>query len=277
MDGHETMLDLVRRQTHASVTKLSASISDADALISQHNQIAEEQRLARRDRYTLAKRLSDALSEIHSLKRSLNEVSSELMLEVRERERVQGSLSEVFESSSWKLTAPMRRIANAAYALAARCKMPTGTGVLMQQIATTDVVPITSGGYEAHTRAQAAYFGNYAKDPSKQRRHQISRLLTTHSDRRGVVLCPVAYDLSLKQRPDHIMAEFAKAGYLCVMLEFGGLYPVIRPKAKNLYVSNMVEDFLGYFQDEPVTLYLHWPGFKYVADICRSALTIYDV
>lgn len=274
MDGQETMPSVTRRQTLASITKRSNSVSDAEALSTQHEQIAEDQRLARRDRYTLAKRLSDALSEIHSLKRSLNDVSSELVLEVRERERVQGSLSEIFESSSWKLTAPMRRIASAVYALAARGKTQTPAVAVVPM---HDVLPVAGGDYEVHTRAQAAYFGNYAKEPSKQRRHQISRLLTAHPDRRGVVLCPVAYDLSLKQRPDHLMAEFAKAGYLCVMLEYGGPYPVIQPKSNNLYVSNMVEDFLGYFQDEPVTLYLHWPGFKYVAEICRAALTIYDV
>lgn len=277
MNEQEVTLDTTQKQTYGSFAKLSLPTPDADTLIEQHNQVAEAQRLARKDRYTLARRLSDALSEIHALKRSLNNISSELVLEVRERERTQGALSEVFESSSWKLTAPMRRIASAVYAVAARYRTPFGTGAAIQQIATTEVVPVTNGDYEAHTRAQAAYFSSYAKDPSKQRRHQISRLLATHSGRRGVVLCPVAYDLSLKQRPDHIMAEFAKAGYLCVMLEYGGPYPFIRPASTNLYVSNMVEDFLGYFQDEPVTLYLHWPGFKYVADICRSAFTIYDV
>ncbi|ASW01646.1 glycosyltransferase [Paraburkholderia aromaticivorans] len=277
MDEQEVTLDTAHRQTYESLVELSIPMSGADALVKQHNQIAEEQRLARKDRYALAKRLSDALSEIHDLKRSLNAVSGELVHEIHKRERVQDTLNEVFESSSWKLTAPMRCIASAVYAIVGRYKNPVAANSSMQQLAATDSVPASNGEYEAHTRAQAAYFGNCAKDPSKQRRHQISRLLTAHSDRRGVVLCPVAYDLSLKQRPDHIMAEFAKAGYLFVMLEYGGPYPFIQPTSENLYVSNMVEDFLGYFQDEPVTLYLHWPGFKYVADLCRAAFTIYDV
>jgi hypothetical protein len=55
MDGQEAMPNVTRRQTLASVTKRSTPISNADALITQHEQIAEEQRLARRDRYTLAK------------------------------------------------------------------------------------------------------------------------------------------------------------------------------------------------------------------------------
>jgi glycosyltransferase involved in cell wall biosynthesis len=206
--------------------------------------------------------LLDATSENSALKHSL-------ALETRERERVQTALREVFDSSSWKITAPLRRLAMAAHAVAARAKG--------RQIGATEQPDSADGEYGRNTRARARYFTAYANDPSKQKRHQVVRLLASHPNRRGVVLCPVTYDLSLKQRSDHIMAEFAKAGYLCVMLEFGGAYPVIKPRSRNLYISNMVEEFLLFYQDKPVTLYLHFPGFKYVAEICRCAFTIYDV
>ncbi|WP_232470971.1 glycosyltransferase [Caballeronia hypogeia] len=253
-----------------------AAGSGENALDDDLRQRALKQRLARKDRFALARRLSETIEEISALRHKLKVTSNSLAHETRERERIQITLGEVFDSSSWRITAPLRRIARAAYAVAARAKGATpahvtGTPSLLEQPAATN------GEYERHTRAQAGHFTAYINDPSKQRRHQIARLLASHPVRRGVVLCPVAYDLSLKQRPDHLMAEFARAGYLCIMLEFGGAYPVIRPQEKNLYVSNMVEDFLAYYQHEPVTLYLHWPGFRYCAEICREAFVIYDV
>lgn len=38
----------------------------------------------------------------------------------------------------------------------------------------------------------------------------------------------------------------------------------------------MAEDFVAYFQDAPVVLFLHWPGFKHFADVCQRAVVIYD-
>lgn len=131
--------------------------------------------------------------------------------------------------------------------------------------------------YKAHTRAQAEYFKNYTRHFSRQNRSEILALLARHPDRKGIVLCPVAYDLALKQRPDHIMAEFEKDGYLCVQLEFNENPPVLKRRSERHYVSNMTGDFFALLHSRPFILYLHWPGFLHFADLCSNAVVIYDV
>jgi glycosyltransferase involved in cell wall biosynthesis len=131
--------------------------------------------------------------------------------------------------------------------------------------------------YKAHTRAQAEYFQNYIQHYSRQNRREILSLLARHPNRKGIVLCPVAYDLDLKQRPDHIMAEFEKDGYLCIQLEFNVGPPVLRRRSEGHYVSNMAGDFFALLHKKSFVLYLHWPGFLHFSQLCPNALVIYDV
>lgn len=131
--------------------------------------------------------------------------------------------------------------------------------------------------YKAHTRAQAEHFKNYLHRFSRQNRREILTLLARHPDRKGIVLCPVAYDLALKQRPDHIMAEFEKDGYLCIQLEFNVGPPILQRRTERHYVSNMTGDFFALLHNKPFVLYLHWPGFLHFAELCPKALVVYDV
>lgn len=131
--------------------------------------------------------------------------------------------------------------------------------------------------YKFHSRAQADYVRTGMKQPSRQSRSEILRLFSMHPNRKGVVLCPVAYDLELKQRPDHIMAAFAKDGYLCVQLEVNNKTPYLRRAGEGCYVSNMTVEFFSMLHDKPVVLYLHWPGFVHYAEIASKALVVYDV
>jgi len=131
--------------------------------------------------------------------------------------------------------------------------------------------------YKFHSRAQADYVRAGMKQPSRQNRSEILRLFAMYPNRKGIVLCPVAYDLELKQRPDHIMAAFAKDGYLCIQLQVNNNTPYLRRAGEGCYVSNMTVELFAMLQDTPFILYLHWPGFLHYAEIASKALLIYDV
>lgn len=225
--------------------------------------------------------LADALAQINELKHALAEANRALAVETSERQRSQAFASEVLRSRSWRLTAPLRWGTARARTVVRRAREliteRDAAAVAAPRAVGTATEDSQQAPYETHTRAQAAYFRNYAQDPSRQKKQTVLSFLSAHPDHKGIVLCPVAYDLSLKQRPDHIMSEFAKAGYLCVMLEFGGANPTVKRREKNLYMSSMIEDFVAQLHDKPFVLYLHWPGFAYLRKLCTNALVIYDV
>ncbi|WP_144637058.1 glycosyltransferase [Bordetella genomosp. 13] len=219
-------------------------------------------------------------NELEALKAQIDELETKLANETADRIRAQEKINQIYASKSWQITAPLRKTIIALRHMkqgtrTVRAKMPMASARMDGPTAPAQLEAVSE--YEARTRAQAVHFRNYAKSPSKQKAQQIANLLALHKDRKGVVLCVCGYDLALKQRPDHIMSELAKAGYLCIMVEFGGHYPTIRKTARNIFVSNMIEDFLAYFSDRPVIAYVHAPGFKYVMDLCKKATVIYDV
>lgn len=227
------------------------------------------------------RRAAELAAQVGELKHALAEANRALAVETTERQRAQTLAAEVLRSRSWRLTAPLRWGTTRARTVVRRARHlleddgaapPSPPRALATATENDQPSP-----YETHTRAQAAYFRNYAQAPSRQKKQSVLTLLSAHPERKGVVLCPVAYDLSLKQRPDHIMAEFARAGYLCVMLEFGNTQPAIRRREKNLYVSSLIEDFFAQLHDTPAIVYLHWPGFAYLRALCSKALVIYDV
>lgn len=131
--------------------------------------------------------------------------------------------------------------------------------------------------YRDHTRGQAGFVRYHMQNPSRQNRREILSLLARHPGRKGVVLCPVAYDLALKQRPDHIVAEFEKDGYLCIQLVINNDPPVLRRISDRRYVSNMIGEFFAVMQDKAYVLYLHWPGFQHCVELAPKALVVYDV
>lgn len=131
--------------------------------------------------------------------------------------------------------------------------------------------------YRAHTRGQADFIRYRMGSLSRQSRSEILRLFSRHPDRKGIVLCPVAYDLALKQRPDHIVAEFENDGYLCIQLEINNAPPMLRRVSDRHYVSNMVGEFFAVMQDKAYVLYLHWPGFLHCTELAPKALIVYDV
>lgn len=173
------------------------------------------------------------------------------------------------QAAWWRLQRVMRRIREKQE----RSALQQASGGSAADAVEQEAYP----AYKAHTRAQAEHFQKYIHQFSRQNRREILTLLARHPDRKGIVLCPVAYDLALKQRPDHIMAEFEKDGYLCVQLEFNVGPPVLQRRSERHYVSNMTGDFFALLHNKPFVLYLHWPGFLHFAQLCPKAVVIYDV
>src|SRR5690606_27465500 len=131
--------------------------------------------------------------------------------------------------------------------------------------------------YESNRRAQANYVKAYARAPLKTRRRMLEDLLRAERGHRGVVLYPASYRLEMRQRPEHFLRALAEEGYLCLMLIIGGDVPFVRRHDRRLYSTNLYEDVLAYFRQEPVALYLTFPGHLYVATFLQRAHVVYDV
>src|SRR5690606_34065524 len=131
--------------------------------------------------------------------------------------------------------------------------------------------------YETHVRAQLGYVRAYARAPLKSRRRMLEDLLRAERGHRGVVLYPASYRLEMRQRPEHFLRALAEEGYLCLMLIIGGDVPFVRRHDRRLYSTNLYEDVLAYFRQEPVALYLTFPGHLYVATFLQRAHVVYDV
>lgn len=222
--------------------------------------------------------LTQARSELSQLQYQLHQKQSELdALEFARLPPVQKVKRKILamrggwrvQRAWWELQKVIRAIKRHQ---AAQKSTPGQTHVVTEG-ETVDAYP----AYKAHTRAQAEYFRNYINHYSRQNRREILTLLSRHPNRKGIVLCPVAYDLDLKQRPDHIMAEFEKDGYLCIQLEFNLSPPTLRRRSEGHYVSNMAGDFFALLHKKAFVLYLHWPGFLHFSQLCPNALVIYDV
>lgn len=106
---------------------------------------------------------------------------------------------------------------------------------------------------------------------------RIAEALTDWRDYKGVILAPVAYDLTLKQRPDHLIACLAGAGYLCVMMEMDAKPKTIVRSKAGLYVTNMWEDVVAFFSSAAPFVYLHYPLFTFIPESIPGARIIYDV
>jgi len=118
---------------------------------------------------------------------------------------------------------------------------------------------------------------NYHKFPNQSLQQLIQEAFGNWRDYKGVVIAPVAYDLSLKQRPDHLMQCLADEGYLCIMVERNDKASTIVGNANGVYVTNIWNGVFSYFMKENPILYLHYPFFSYFSEIIDRPYVIYDV
>ncbi|WP_114216695.1 glycosyltransferase [Ochrobactrum sp. 3-3] len=118
---------------------------------------------------------------------------------------------------------------------------------------------------------------NYHKTPNQSLQQLIHDAFWDWRKYKGVVLAPVAYDLSLKQRPDHLMKCLADDGYLCIMVEKNSKASSIVSNANGVFITNIWDGVFSYFMKENPILYIHYPFFGYFTEIIDRPFVIYDV
>jgi glycosyltransferase involved in cell wall biosynthesis len=131
--------------------------------------------------------------------------------------------------------------------------------------------------YLEHTRAQARNVRTYMDRPIGSRQLRFSRFFRDVLGAKRVVLAPVAYDIQMSQRPDHLLEALTNAGYACIQLVIDSHPPFIRQRESGAYLTNMFQDAVAFFAKSDPILYLHCPKFHYFSEIIPKSLTIYDV
>ena len=131
--------------------------------------------------------------------------------------------------------------------------------------------------YLEHTKAQARNVRTYMDQPIASRQLRLSRFFRDVLGAKGVVLAPVAYDIQLSQRPDHLLEALANAGYACIQLVIDSQPPFIRQRESGVYLTNMFQDAMAFFAKSDPVMYLHCPKFQYFSELVPESLTIYDV
>jgi len=133
--------------------------------------------------------------------------------------------------------------------------------------------------YLKDTQGQDSYYTKYKKDPVEIRMLDLLNILKKERNVKGVVLYPLSYDISIKQRPEHLLKALAQEGYLCLMMQIAESHErsKIQKLAPHLYVVDLFEECLTYFQDKKPILYISYPFYKYLTKYFDDPYIIYDV
>jgi len=133
--------------------------------------------------------------------------------------------------------------------------------------------------YVSDTEAQDSYYTKYKKHPVENRMSDLLNILKKEKGYKGVVLYPLSYDISIKQRPEHLLKALANEGYLCLLMQIAESHErsKIQQLSTRLYVVDLFEECLTYFQDKKPILYISYPFYKYLTRYFEDAYIIYDV
>ncbi|PWT76923.1 MAG: glycosyl transferase family 1 [Bacteroidetes bacterium] len=137
----------------------------------------------------------------------------------------------------------------------------------------------SENAYLADTRSQDSYYTKYKKEPVEVRMLDLQNILKKEKSCKGIVLYPLSYDLSIKQRPEHLLKALAEEGYLCLMMQIAESHERSKVKklSTRLYVVDLFEECLTYFQDKKPIIYISYPFYKYLTKYFEDAYFIYDV
>ena len=98
-----------------------------------------------------------------------------------------------------------------------------------------------------------------------------------NTDKR-LLIAPVAYDLSLTQRPDHILRALASDdNYMCVFVEINGADLYYTKRGDGAYVTNDIAGLYRYAKSKNPIIYVHYALFAYMLRLFPNAYFIYDV
>jgi glycosyltransferase involved in cell wall biosynthesis len=137
----------------------------------------------------------------------------------------------------------------------------------------------SENAYLRDTRSQDGYYTKYKKEPVESRMLDLLNILKKEKGYKGVVLYPLSYDISIKQRPEHLLKSLAQEGYLCLMMQIAESHErsKIQKLSTRLYVIDLFEECLTYFQDRKPIVYISYPFYKYLIKYFEDAYFIYDV
>ena len=133
--------------------------------------------------------------------------------------------------------------------------------------------------YVKDTESQDRYYSKYKKEPVESRMADLLNVLRKEKGYKGVVLYPLSYDISIKQRPEHLLKALANEGYLCIMMQIAESHDrsKVQRISTRLYVTDLFEECLTWFQDKKPIVYISYPFYKYLTRYFDDAYFIYDV
>ena len=137
----------------------------------------------------------------------------------------------------------------------------------------------SENAYIRDTSSQDRYYTKYKKEPVEIRMLDLLNILKREKGYKGVVLYPLSYDISIKQRPEHILKALAQEGYVCLIMKIAESHErsKIQRLSPRLYLVDLFEECLTYFQDKRPIVYITYPFFKYLIKYFEDAYFIYDV
>lgn len=132
--------------------------------------------------------------------------------------------------------------------------------------------------YRKNQLAQKDYVTAYCLAPCKTARQKVLQWhLENVRETKGVVIMPIAYDLSIKQRPDHIARVLSENGFVCLMVEISSSEKHFNKIDNNVFVTNYFEDVIAFYQSRNAFLYITYPLFSYISEVMDTSTVIYDV
>ncbi|HVV03851.1 MAG TPA: hypothetical protein VHC96_06480, partial [Puia sp.] len=137
----------------------------------------------------------------------------------------------------------------------------------------------SENAYVRDTRSQDSYYTKYKKEPVEVRMLDLLNILKREKGCKGIVLYPLSYDISIKQRPEHLLKALAHEGYVCLIMQIAESHErsKIQKLSNRLYIVDLFEECLTYFQDKKPIVYISYPFYKYLINYFEDAWFIYDV
>ncbi|MFC4821665.1 methyltransferase domain-containing protein [Dokdonella ginsengisoli] len=193
------LLDTTARKLDAAIARQGEALGEKIHILEA--QIGAQREVQALQAEVLALRTAAAAADIDIARLSASEHALAQELE-REREKV----SRLMTSSSWRITGPLRSVAGSWYRFRGSSRKQT-----LQQVSEAPHVP----------PLETPALGTVVEPPRQdlvivdEHRSALQEILERHAGMPIVVLRPVVdWDLPLFQRPHHIAARLAKAGYL---------------------------------------------------------------
>ena len=321
-DGQSELAALTQRLTSQTETANSLR-SELVALRQELTNQSEAANALQSERDDLASRLAEETAARHREREALEagqeQLSAQSMTVENLKRRCDSWLNRATaleNSTSWKLTKPLRILAQATRLLTANPSQTTkrisylrsrvredGFGLTAKWLVNRlskgragnipQIAVCTNGvstendtgspdstllsGRDKHYRTHTdAEYRRLSEQMSLDIDDPLVEVLKS-TDKR-LVIAPVAYDLSLTQRPDHILRALARDdNYTCVFVEINGASLHFTKRDDGIYVTNDIAGLFRCVKIKNPIIYIHYALFAYMLRLFPNAFFIYDV